>query len=64
MAGEIVDEYDDKTIHIIHSRDTLCDPSLSAKFHKNLLAAVKRKGINVLLEEKANLDEIDVSNGK
>ena len=63
LAGEIVDEYDDKVIHIIHNRDTLCDPSLSAKFHKNLLAAVKRKGINVVLEERANLDEIDFKSG-
>jgi NADH dehydrogenase FAD-containing subunit len=62
MAGEIVDEYDDKNIHIIHSRDTLCDPALSAKFHKNLLDAVKKKGINVVLGERVNLDEIDVSN--
>jgi hypothetical protein len=35
---------------------------LSAKFHKNLLDAVKKKGINVVLGERVNLDEIDVSN--
>lgn len=63
MAGEIVDEYDDKNIHIIHSRDTLCDPALSAKFHKNLLDAVKKKGINVVLGERVNLDEIDFKSG-
>ena len=61
MAGEIVDEYDDKIIHIIHNRDTLCDPALSAKFHKKLLAAVNKRGINVIFGERANLDDIDVS---
>ena len=60
MAGEIVDEYNDKNIHIIHNRDVLCDPSLSSKFHNKLLAAVKAKGINVVLGERANLDEVDV----
>lgn len=61
MAGEIVDLYDDKIIHIIHNRETLCDPKLSAKFHRNMLEAVNKKGINVILGERANMDELDVS---
>lgn len=62
LAGEIVDKYDDKNIHVIHNRETLCDPSLNAKFHAKLLSIVKQKGVNVLLGERANLEDIDVSN--
>ena len=61
LAGEIATEYRDKTIHIIHSQDVLADPSLSAKFHRNLLSTVQKKGINVIFREKANLDELGVS---
>lgn len=63
LAGEIVSEYTDKTIHIIHSPNTLGDPALSAKFHRKLLAVVESKGINVVLGEKANLDELDFKSG-
>lgn len=60
MAGEIVDQYQDKKIHIIHNKTTLCDPSLKSKFHEKILSTVKAKGINVILGERANLEEINV----
>lgn len=63
LAGEISSEYGDKSIHIIHSQDVLADPSLSAKFHRNLLAAVQSKGIKVIFGEKVNLAELDFQPG-
>jgi len=61
MAGEIANDYPNKHVTIIHSRDRLIDERMSSKFLKKVHSAVKALKINTVLGEKVVMDELNVS---
>ena len=61
LAGEIAVDYPKKKVTVVHSQEELIDNRLSAKFQRKLQAEMKNRGIDIVLGEKVDMSELDVS---
>jgi len=59
LAGEIASAFPQKKVILVHSGDVLVDSKLSAKFKARTLQMMKELGIEVLLNEKLELEETE-----
>ncbi|XP_039248344.1 ferroptosis suppressor protein 1-like isoform X2 [Styela clava] len=62
LSGEIKTDFPDKKVILIHSNNTLCSKRLNSSAQSKLQALIKRKGIEMILEERvSNLDDLHIN---
>nr|XP_039260130.1 ferroptosis suppressor protein 1-like [Styela clava] len=62
LSGELKTDFPDKRIILIHSNEVLCSNRLKAGTQSKLQALVKRKGIELMLNERvSNLNELQIN---
>ena len=61
LAGEIANDYPQKEVTIIHSREWLVDDKLKQKFLKKIHDVAASLNIKLVLGEKVKLDDLTVS---
>lgn len=62
LSGEIKQDFPNKNVILLHSRDFLCSKRLKRNTQVNLQKCVLQKGINLMLNERAsNLSELQMN---
>ncbi|KAJ3522703.1 hypothetical protein NMY22_g11775 [Coprinellus aureogranulatus] len=62
IAGEFKDEWPDKNITVVHSKDLLLNETYPDYWRRQIIASLQKRGINVVLSDR--LEDLEPKDGK